>query len=117
MITPEKQRRRERMLGAGMVVLGLGIAYNSHHIEKQGDEFQECITQQVQALTTAMDARANLNEAESAATRRVILTVATSSSRDEFREALAAYVRVQDEIEKQRRDNPVPAFPDGRCQE
>lgn len=117
MITPHRQRRRERVLGLGMAVLGVAVAYNGHQDTKQGDEFQRCITEQVQALTTAMDARANLNEAESAATRRVILTVARSESRSEFRASLEDYVRVQDEIEKQRRDNPVPAFPDGKCQE
>lgn len=116
MITPERQRRRERMLGVGMVVLGLATVWNSRADAIQGHEFRECITTQVRGMTESIESYRKYNDDDRDATRAVILSVALSDDRTEFRKALNDYVRIQDEINKRVKAHPVPPFPDGKCE-
>lgn len=115
MTTPERHRNRQRLLGIGMIVLGLATVYNSRADALQGDEFRTCISEQVTALTTSLRAQDNLNDADRKATRKVILTVHDTNDREAFRAALGEYARVQDEISRQLEEHPIPPFPNGKC--
>lgn len=116
MISPERQRRRERMLGVGMVVLGIATLLNVRADAIQGNEFRACILSQVHGITDSLNARYALIDDDRAATRRVILSVALSDDRTEFRKALDNYTLVQNDISQRLKDHPVPPFPNGKCE-
>lgn len=120
MTTPERMRRRQFLLGWAVALIGVLLAvstlYNDHQRTVDKDAFKACLVSQFGKLAESFTARSDINAKDSASTTNVIKTVASASSSEEVRAALDAFTREQDAIAKDRKDNPVPPFPAGRCE-
>lgn len=118
MTTPERLRRRQRIEGTALLIVGILFSTFSYVNEKRDDAQEHCLTDQITKLTGAIEARGEINAANSQATKTVILGVATAAGSDDYAavgEALRQYVTDIDEVEKSRRDTAIPPFPNGKC--
>ena len=119
MTTPEKVRRRERVLGVGLVICGLLVALSTYFGDKRDDkqdrQFKECITSVVGELTDSLTARSNLTEPAAQSVRDLISELLASKSEADSRKAIKRYNETQADLAKVRENNPIPPFPDGTC--
>lgn len=136
MTTPEKIRRRERIIIVGLIVVLVGVIFTSWQDQRADDRAQQreqsaeardaererryqlCLTEQITALTDSLTVRGRLAEADSDITRRVILTVANATSSQNMvgvRTALAQYAIDAAEVKRLRARTTIPPFPTGKC--
>lgn len=140
MITPEAFRRRQLLEGVALVVIGIFIAAQSVYFNtqdtRQDDEDmaqRSCFEKKFRELSVALDARAELTERETAQNKALWLIYAeaagllkddptaelTPKDQSKFQRKLVAqlleYRKVINEIERDRRRNPVPPYPVGVC--
>lgn len=119
MTTPEKIRRRERLLGVGVVICGLLVALSTYLGDRRDDrqdrQFRECITTVVGGLTDSLTARSNLTEPDALSVRVLISDLLKSKSEKDSRKAIREYNQTQADLAKVRKSNPIPPFPDGTC--
>lgn len=85
--------------------------------ERANAETQQCISEQFAELSESLNARADLAQRESNAVADVLVTAASASSSREVERALRRYDVERRAIARERRDNPLPKFPTGRCDE
>lgn len=119
MTTPEKVRRRERLLGVGLVICGLLVAGSSYLNDKRDDaqdkEFRNCITQVVGELTDSLTARSDLTEPDAKSVRELISDLLQAKSPEDSQAAIKKYNHTQADLADIRKTNPIPPFPDGTC--
>lgn len=119
MTTPERLRRRQYIESIMLGFLGLMVVistlYNADQVEDQGTEFEACITSQVTALTDSLSARSELTEPETASVRTLIRDLVNAKTEEQGQQAIEEYTRTQSKIDKIRKQNPIPPFPDGKC--
>lgn len=119
MTTPEKVRRRERLLGVGVVICGLLVALSTYTNDKRNDkqdrEFQNCITSVVGDLTDSLTARSNLTEPDAKSVRVLISDLLNAKSKADSRKAIKKYNGTQEALAGVRKSHPIPPFPDGTC--
>lgn len=119
MTTPEKVRRRERLLGIGLVICGLLVAVSTYLNDKRDDrqdrQFQDCITSVVGELTDSLTARSNLTEPDAKSVRVLISDLLKARSEADSRKAINEYNTTQERLAGVRKSNPIPPFPDGTC--
>lgn len=117
--TPERFKRRQQIEAAILIVLGLfTIGYTVIDGRRDAavqDEQRSCLVEQVSGITVSVTARGDLNERDSQATTKVILTIAQADNQQQVRDALNEYVAEQQEIDNARKAHPVPPFPTGSC--
>jgi hypothetical protein len=121
--TPEAFRRRQRFEGILVVIIGLGLLASTWYFNNRDEQrrdgiaaTQECIAQQFQKLSDTLSARSDLTQRESNAVADVLVTAAAAKSGDEVTEALRRYDVERRAIAKARKENPLPNFPTGRCE-
>lgn len=119
MTTPEKVRRRERLLGVGLVICGLLVAVSTYMNDKRDDkqdrQFRECITSVVGDLTDSLTARSDLTEPDAKSVRVLISDLLKAENEADSRAAIVKYNKTQTDLAKIRKSNPIPPFPDGTC--
>lgn len=118
MTTPERLRRRQRIEGTALLIVGILFAAATYVNEERDDQQEKCLTDQIVKLTDAIEARGQINAANTQATRTVILGVAqASATRDRtlVANALSQYVADSERIEQDRKDTKIPPFPNGKC--
>lgn len=136
MTTPEKIRRRERIIIVGLVIVLVGVIFTSWQDQRADDRAQQreqsaeardaererryqlCLTEQITALTDSLTVRGRLAEADSDITRRVILTVANATATRDMRSvgaALAQYRIDAAKVKRLRAETTIPPFPTGKC--
>lgn len=127
MTTPEKVRRRERGIIIGLVVI-LGLLVTSsiqdsnqkqadeNRDAQQGAQFQACITDQITALTSALQIRSGLSESDFAAVERVVARIAeVEGDPAEVNGILSEYRDARKENTRIRGETKIPDFPNGKC--
>jgi hypothetical protein len=133
MTTPERLKRRQLIEGAMLIVIGLAMLWQSWYFAGQADEQRQCLVDNFQELSVALDARGDLAERESAQNKALwsIYAEAAGLVRDDPTEELPPreqaklqrrlvaqlleYDRVMDDIADQRRSTPLPPYPAGQC--
>ena len=143
MTTPERQRRRVRRIGWGLIILGIVVGLVSWYFHGQDVEQRHCVTNTVRALTKSLDARSDIAARESRATKMEgrATRLESKANNDFYRQAFAsssqaevfdAYGRYRvslakvnamrakvdnrrEHIAEDRADHPIPAFPAGTC--
>lgn len=129
MTTPERLRRRQRIEGVFLVVIGVGTLLQFNYFHHQDQDQRDCLYDVIAAQNAALTARGDLaqqdseiNASESAATRGLIVDVFASKSseeaRDSFEKAVKQWAEVDDrraEVKKKRAENPIPELPEGTC--
>lgn len=129
MTTPERLRRRQRREEILLILLGIAIGIASIYFHSQDVKQRRCIASNTSELNSILTKRGELseqeaavNKAESTATRRLIIEVFASETREE---SFAAFQRAQrkwaqvdldrERLVRQRAQNPIPDFPEGTC--
>lgn len=129
MTTPERLRRRQRIEGTFLVVIGVLMLLQFQYFQHQDAKQRACLVDIVAEQNDAMSRRgdiasqdATVNAEESTATRTLIVDVFAAKSREEAQAAFAAaqekWVAVdkrRQQVAAARRSNPIPDFPDGKC--
>lgn len=117
MTTPERLRRRQRIEGSLLVVIGILMLLQSAYFTGQDRQQQECLQKNFVALSEALDVRSELTRRETAAAEKVNLAELEVSTNAEFVSRLRDYEAEIEKIQRLRRENPLPPYPAGRCGE
>ena len=115
MTTPERLRRRQRIEGVLLVVIGLLMLLQSVLFNAQDQRQRECLEDNFTALSNALEVRSELVSRETEAAKRVNLAELTASTDQEVVEELELYKTEIEEIQRIREENPVPPYPSGEC--
>ena len=133
MTTPERLRRRQLIEGSVLILLAIFTVVQAVAFSLEDRGQQRCVEEKFGELSLALDARADLTERESIATRRVFSvwgkaagivqdrpgSELTPAEEDELQaELVDALLTYQDEAEairQERQDNPLPPYPVGTC--
>jgi len=113
--TPERFRRRQRIEGAVVAILGILLLVQAWYFQDQDKEQRDCIRDQVQSVVNTLTERGELSQRESDNTSRVILAVSEATEEGEFRQVLEDYRTEQEAITAEREANPI-AYPTGTCE-
>jgi len=124
MTSPEKLRRRQHILGIIVILLAIFSVLQALYFQRQRVETQNCIARNFAELSSALQARADLQERESSATEFMIVEFAryirqrppTEEERvARLLEIADLYERMVDDIQGDRQRNPIPPYPRGTC--
>lgn len=133
MTTPENLRRRQRIEGVIVILLAIFTVFQAVLFNIEDRAQRDCFESKFSDLSYALDARAGLAERESRATRDVLLVYAEAAGilkDDPTKEltpaqqealqvklvkTLLTYKSEIEDIQRERRDNPVPPYPVGIC--
>jgi hypothetical protein len=131
--TPERLRRRQRIEGALLILVGLAMILQGYYFGIQDRDQRECLARNFQELSTALNVRSDLVARETDATRRIWSTYTRAAGYLEDNptgelppkkraklqtELVAALLNYQSEIKditRERKENPVPPYPAGEC--
>lgn len=115
MTTPERLRRRQRIEGTILLILGVFTILVSIYFRGQDAAQRECINSYISASSETSAIRSKLVEQESRATRRLLLKGTSAETRAEFQQARVQYVKSIKAIDQMRAANPLRPFPEGIC--
>lgn len=115
MTTPENFRRRQRVEGTALIVLGLWIAFWTYHSSERDEDIVQCLENKVTALGATSSARGGLVELETEATRKVIQGSNEVKSQREFDQLIKDFNASIRSIQQIRKATPVPPYPAGSC--
>lgn len=122
MTTPERLRRRQRIEGAGLLLLGIFIAAQSWYFDNRDEDNDRrlesvvsCMADNFTKFSVSINARGNLSQRDSDAVAELLSTVAAAKTSEQVADALQKYDTKRRAIAKDRRENPLPKFPTGRC--
>ena len=114
MTTPERFRRRQRVEGIAVLVIGALLLVQAWYFQDQDKEQRECIRDQVQSVVNTLTARSGLAQRESDNTARVLTAAADADEQTDFRRVLDEYKLEQERITNAREANPIK-YPTGEC--
>lgn len=129
MTTAERFRRRQRIEGSLLVLLGIAVGLVAIYFHHQDLTARQCFADNFSRESAALAIRGELSERdasanrdESAATRQLIIDAFASKNRQEAFAAFAqaqrswkAVDRERRQIVRERADAPLPEFPKGTC--
>lgn len=135
MTTPERLRRRQRIEAFFLILVGVLMLGQTWYFNTQDSSQRECISDKFRELSIALDVRSESNEKETRAEKEIWLTYAEAAGalknkppqtelpeeqqnrlNKQLIDALLNYQSVVDEIQKDRKKNPLPPYPIGVCQ-
>lgn len=105
-------RVRDLLIGVVLVVL----AGYSLHLASTQKQQRECLLSYISNNSETQKVRSALVSVESQATRNVILSTLTATTREQVIAAREEYKRMLDQIDTGRKNNPVQEFDEGRCE-
>lgn len=116
MTTPERLRRRQRIEGTLLVIMGALLAVSTYVNDRRDDNVQNCITEQVTGLTNSLNARAKLTDPRAKSVSDLIdrLLKANGDQAEGLR-AVEDYRKKQAQLAKLTKAHPIPPFPNGKC--
>lgn len=134
MTTPERLRRRQTTQGIVLILLAVASALQALIFALSDRDQQRCFQERFTELSAAAEIRGELAEKETRLTRRVLRTYARAARlleddpsrsltpaeqadlQTRMVQVLIAYDVGTLEIQRDRRDNPIPPFPLGTCE-
>lgn len=116
MTTPERLRRRQYIEGVFLVILGVFTVTMSLYFQNEDNRQRACLASTVSELTSTLEARADISGREFDAIRAVITEALSAESDRELLAAKVRYFEAVDAVDRQRRQNPIPPFPEGTCE-
>ena len=115
MTTPERFRRRQRIEGAVLIILGLLMLGQALYFNAADSRQRACVNDNFHELSLVLQRRADLVDRETEAARRVNLAELAVDTEAEFLYELRRYKREIDQIQQARSRNPLPPYPVGEC--
>lgn len=133
MTTPEHFRRRQRIEGVIVILLAIFTVIQAVAFSLEDSDQRTCVERKFSELSEALEARSGLAARESEATRRVWAVYGeyagivkghpnqelTPEDRErlqrQFVDALLNYQAEVKAVQRERRENPVPPYPVGSC--
>ena len=144
MTTPERLRRRQRIEGVFLIIVGLAVVVSSLYFRHQDQQQRSCLTSTVGGIVDALNARGEIatRQAQVAKRESNVARLESNATRRLFREGFAAEdqaalfaaygqyritlsvvdakrERIDEkraQIEEDRAKNPYPDFPAGTCE-
>lgn len=131
--TPDRLRRRQRLLGALVMILAVFTVTQATYLTVQDRDQNACFQDRFTELSRVSRIRAGLSEQETRATADVLGVYAkaagivkdkpgyklTPKQRARLNKQLVVvllkYGKTTDRIQRQRREHPVPPYPVGTC--
>lgn len=127
MTTPERFRRRQRIEGTFLVIIGLLLVVSTLWFRHQDEQQRACLSRNFSELSEALTSRASFAEAESRAiraesraNRRFYRDAFSAKTEADVFDAYGDYrVRIEridqrrDRLKQEREANPIPEFPRG----
>lgn len=117
---PHRRRRRFPWLASALIFVGIttifSTVYNEHQRREQASSFRLCIAQQFDKLGKYNESRAALNQQDTDATVKVILSVGAAKDVTSIETALEQFKTDQQAISLQRKTLKPPPFPTGKCE-
>ena len=138
MTTPERLRRRQLIEGGILILLGVFIAVQSLYFSLEDRDQRKCFEENFSKLSYALEARSRLTERETNQNKKLWLIYAkaagivkasgkpaeealTEKQKKELNNALVkqllSYQSEIRKIEQDRRENPLPPYPVGVCED
>ena len=126
MTTPERLRRRQLIEGIIVLLLAIFTTLQAVYFTQQDREQRECLARTVQEITEVNQVRSSLNVRLDQAEQKALLAAGEllgtnpgdpdhASKRAKLASDLDAYAEEAAAVEQARKDNPVPTYPEGRC--
>lgn len=121
MTTPERFRRRQLIEGAVLIVLAIFTVLQTISFNLEARDQQKCLEQSFSDLNQALETRAALGSRESAANRGVLDAFAAAAAnpaqydRKKLINTLLDYKKTMEQVSKERKQNPFPPYPAGKC--
>lgn len=133
MTTPERQRRRQYIIGGMVMLLGLFTVAQAIANSRAENAQQACFEENFRELSRVLDVRASIAQRESALETKIwdiygraagylqddptkpLPPKAKERLQRELVAALIAYREGMKHIRQERRENPVPPYPLGNC--
>lgn len=143
MTTPERLRRRQRIEGTFLVIIGILLVVSTLWFRHQDEQQRACFTTKFSELTSNLSARGALasREARAALQESRATRLESRANSDFYRQAFAAtstedvfeayaqyrvtlatvnekrakVTEKRAEIKREREANPIPDFPEGTC--
>lgn len=128
MTTNAQEKRRTRVVGAVLALLGLATIGQAIYAREQDAAQKACFEGQLSQFSSVLNQRADLAGRESAATRGVIESFVAAAripddaprkeqeaSRDAIIDSLENYDTELTAVAAFRKENPLPEFPPGTC--
>lgn len=127
MTANQKQQQRQRRDGVLLLLLAVFTVTQALYFNQQDSEQRDCLAQQIGDITSVQKVRAQLNERESEASKSALLAAGSlvtektlapkeyETRRLELAKALEAYTGEVAAVKQAREENPVKAYPQGRC--
>lgn len=117
MTTPERLRRRQRRESIGIAILAVALTFGAFWFDEQDDMQRQCFYNFLEEDSQTTAVRSQLVSDESEATRRVILSVLSASTREEIIAERERYRATLERIDRMRKANPVEPFDPEDCYE
>lgn len=109
--------RRLQVLGVVVLILAIATVTLDFRYRAQARDIQRCFHQSFTVLTDILELRGELQERESAAAQELnLVELRGVDSDEEYLAALRKYERITNEIQRERKENPVPPYPEGTCE-
>jgi hypothetical protein len=122
----EPRGRGSRTVYILFALMGVGLAVQqvSFQAQQNDDDARDikqntCLITQVTEITAAFEARASLNARDSDTTKRVFEGLKDGLAKQDLvavQKSINSYIADQEAIAADRKANPVPPFPDGKCE-
>jgi hypothetical protein len=135
MTTPEALKRRQYREGVVLILLAIFTVIQASYFAVDDRQTRECIADKFAELSNALEVRSQLVTQETGITKKIWLTYAEAvgalkddptkelppKKQEELRieliNNLLEYKTVIDHIEQERRENPLPPYPVGTCED
>lgn len=137
MTTPERLKRRQLIEGAALIAIGVLMILQSWYFNAVDRDQRKCLADNFQDLSVALDVRADITDRETSQNKALwglyaeaagiikesgkpVGEALTERQKAQLNERLVdqllEYQREMDDIERDRRRNPLPPYPVGACE-
>lgn len=115
MTTAERFRRRQRIEGFFLVILGLFSVVSGLYFQDQQSKQRDCFERKISELTSTLKIRGNLSNQQFAQITALIDGALASKTPAQFRPIKRAYVKEGQRIQRIRANHPIREYPTGSC--
>lgn len=115
MTTAEKFRRRQRIEGVALVLLGVFSVILGVYFQAQQTAQRDCIESKFSEFTSTLKVRSHLTSQQLNQFKNLIDGALASTTPEEFESVKKQYARTSARIERIKARHPIQAYPNGAC--
>lgn len=116
MTTPERFRRRQRIEGWFVLILGVATILMGIYFHGEDRRQKACFADTIHDLTVSIKAGRHLTNQQFEAIGSVLGRGLSATTQAEFEAVKRDYFRTSAKINRERAEHPIPPFPKGACE-